>query len=103
MNARDEFLEFIKDKPGVICAEIEQITPTGGRSSTVLPIGFDPIGFDLFCESFTKCVAFSMYGTVWFADGSCGRRCGNIYDGSEFWKVFQSCPEIPASLKGEES
>jgi len=37
MNARDEFLEFIKDLPGVVCAEIKK--PETRYSSELVGVG----------------------------------------------------------------
>jgi hypothetical protein len=105
MNARDEFLEFIKDLPGVVCAEVEREVSYKLSVVGALPVGHILADWESFCHSINFDYdegygSQELYGAIWFVDGSWADR--REYDGSEWWEL-QKCPEIPASLKGEES
>jgi hypothetical protein len=108
MNAMTEFLEFVKDLPDVVCAEVEK--PEKRHSSKMgtiaaLPCNYTTTDWATFCHSLDfdyeegwGCQEF--YGFIWFADGSWADRRGHEHGDASWWEL-QKCPEIPASLKGE--
>lgn len=104
-NAKEEFEEFIKDKPAVKCAKFGLRTAYGYPDDeidwNVLPIGWEADGID----AFLKDIDFEynngyggqeLYGTIWFEDGTYADR--GEYDGSEWWE-YHKTPEIPEELR----
>jgi hypothetical protein len=90
-NANEELIEFLEDKPPVLCISFARLTEDYvavpqhiGDLDTILPLlNFDyDSGFGI----------QELYGTIWFYDGTWAER--REYDGSEWWEYFV-CPPIP--------
>ena len=98
MNALNEFKDFIKDKPDVICAYINNVYSEVIRSS--LPLTYTQEQYAKFMLSldFTYDNGYGgqeLDGKIWFKDGTWADR--GEYDGSEWWN-YHKCPYIPAFL-----
>lgn len=98
MNAKTEFLEHIKDKPVVVCAELERLYYAGRSKKWTLYEGYT----DKEYAAFLKSISFTydngygsqeVKGTVWYEDGTYSDR--GEYDGSEWWE-YRKAPEKPA-------
>ena len=82
MNAQRELLDFIQDKPEVVCLTFAQDVNyqegpyTTGTLEEILPL----LDFEYDAGFGSQ----KLYGTIWFADGSWATR--GEYDGSEWWK-----------------
>ena len=101
MNASNEFKDFIKDKPDVMCAYTESVghyhddpTPTS------LPLAYTEEQYAKFMLDldFTYNNGFGgqvLGGIIWFKDGTWADR--GEYDGSEWWQ-YHKCPQVPTFL-----
>lgn len=106
INAKEEFLEAIKDMPKVKCAHIhnEDYDDYDKKiilNSIILPINYTKQEYN----EFLKKLDFEydngygiqeLFGTIWLEDGTWISR--GEYDGSEWWK-YNKLPEIPEILK----
>ncbi len=99
MNARQEFLEFVKDKPRVVCAKLEDVyyaSDDEGEEWTLYE-GYIDGDYERFLESidFNYDDGYGsqhLGGTIWFEDGTFADR--GEYDGSEWWE-YHKAPEKP--------
>lgn len=101
MNAKEEFLEHIKERE-VLCAEIVLDAPYEDNPlKVILKIGYSPYDF----EKFLKQLDFNydswqgnqeLYGVIWYIEGSWSER--DQCDGYEWWE-YRSLPEIPEYMK----
>lgn len=98
MNAAIEFKDFIKDKPDIICAYINDVYSENIRSS--LPLGYTEEQYAKFMLEldFTYNNGFGgqeLDGKIWFKDGTWADR--GEYDGSGWWQ-YHKCPQVPTFL-----
>lgn len=106
MNARKEFIDFIKGKPRVIAAELEDVyysSDTKGKTWTLYPSYYEDD-----YKKFLKSIDFDysdgygsqeLGGTIWFEDGTFADR--GEYDGSEWWE-YHKAPPLPTPTKESE-
>lgn len=93
-NARQELLNFLENKPEVLCLTFaplvrEDVGPyTTGTLEEILPL----LGFDYHSGFGTQ----ELFGTIWFSDWSWAIR--REYDGSEWWE-HQTLPALPARFR----
>jgi len=104
MNAKDEFLEHIKDRK-VRCAslilgdeyshyDVKQIVYMNLR------VAHSVHDFNQFLNSLNVHYdsgygGQELFGTIWYVDGTWSER--GEYDGSEWWE-YRAVPAIPANL-----
>jgi hypothetical protein len=99
-NAKEEFLNLIKDKE-LKCAIIEYQKNYGNTDvKATLKVGFSEEDLENFLKKIN--VKYDagyggqeLFGTVWFQDGNWADR--GEYDGSEWWE-YKKCPEILKEL-----
>lgn len=103
MNAKKEFLEFVKDKDGVLCAQLEDVYFASAVKGTKwsLPKNYS----DKQLKQFLREIDFEydrgygseeLGGIIWFKDGTYADR--GEYDGSEWWE-YRKTPPIPKELE----
>jgi len=97
MNAKSEFLEFIKDKSNVKCVFIEYGGSIIDNGTPII------LKMDYYSDDWTEFVnkldfeyydgygGQELFGTIWFDDGTWADR--GEYDGSEWWD-YHTCPKI---------
>jgi hypothetical protein len=95
-NAKDEFLEFTKNKPKIICAHI-----INSEYEVILPLNYIKEDMDEFLSKIdyrydSGYGSQNLFGFIWFDGGSWAER--EEYDGSEWW-AMRKCPHIPDKLK----
>ncbi len=94
-NARQELLNFLENKPEVVCLTFARLQAcwnegpyTTGTLGEILPL----MDFDYDSGFGTQ----ELFGTIWFADGSWADR--QEYDGSESWD-HQTPPALPERFR----
>ncbi len=102
MNAKEEFIEHIKDRV-VLCASLRTEEGYFEPIPTfyLLKMDFTKIDFGLFLSSinFEYDEGYghkTLFGTIWYTDGTYSER--GEYDGSEWWE-HKETPIIPDQLK----
>jgi hypothetical protein len=101
MNARDEFIEFTKDLPKVLCAKLEDVYCLhDNKPFWLLKVGYTDQDYKDFLEAINfrydnDYGSQELGGTIWFEDGTYADR--GEYDGSEWWE-YRKAPEIPEDL-----
>jgi hypothetical protein len=105
MNAKEEFLKHIQNKPLVKCAIITFGNNTWLDEDEKVPthlLKSNYMGGDW--DNFLKAIdqkydnGFGgqvLFGTIWYEDGTWSSR--GEYDGSEWWE-YNKCPKIPKEL-----
>lgn len=98
-NAKEEFLEHIKDLPRVTCAVVEQELDWRTQISVAtLYEGYTEKEWKAFLEKLANHNYDSgyggqeLFGTIWYEDGTYSDR--GEYDGSEWWD-YHKAPEKP--------
>lgn len=105
MNAKKEFLEFLKDKPVLKCARVGLCTDWKNYKWHYLKVNwlvkdYDKFLLELDFEYDDGFGSQKLFGTIWFEDGTWADR--GEYDGSEWWE-YHKCPEIPNELESEDT
>lgn len=109
-NAKSELLQFLKDKPRVLCMEInlyvEDYYLVDNEEDKLLvhitiPMGYSLQKMDNEIEKLNLDYDSGyglqyLFGTIWHTDGSWSTR--GEYDGSEWWE-YNTCPSIPDNLR----
>ena len=105
MNAKEEFIELIKGKPGVKCCDITRgdtyyANDDNPVHNYILKVNHTKEDFEKFLLSlnFNYHDGFGgqeLFGTIWFEDGIWATR--GEYDGSEWWN-YNKLPDIPPTL-----
>lgn len=108
INAKQEFLEHIADKPLIICAQLwtdKCLYPIDcDEDKAGLKVNLHLNFTDQEYEYFIKNINFDydsgygsqeLFGKIWYEDGTWSSRFE--YDGSEWWEHCK-CPEIPEEL-----
>ena len=103
MNARSEFVTHTRSRT-VLCASIihGMDYDEENQKEILLPLAYSKRAYN----SFLHALDFEyddgyggqeLHGTIWYMDGTWSDR--EEYDGSEWWR-HNTCPPIPAELKG---
>lgn len=102
MNAKDEFLDKIKNKHSVSCAYIKFDRYWDEKKVKVFKLkpGYTEEDYNAFLKSLDfeyddGYGSQELYGYVWFTNDSWLER--HEYDGSECWH-FKKTPELPKEL-----
>ena len=103
MNAKDELLEDLLNKPKVKCAKIltgNEWDEDEEKRQIPLKVNHTEEDWHTFLNNlnFTYDNGFGsqeLFGILWFEDGSWLERYE--YDGSEYW-THKTCPKIPAEI-----
>lgn len=98
MNAKKEFLEFIKGKPKVVCAVVEQELDWRTHTSVAtLYEGYSEKEWEAFLATLgghdydDGYGGQELFGNIWFEDGTYADR--GEYDGSEWWEYHKVPPK----------
>lgn len=101
MNAKEEFLNFIKNQK-ILCASISYQHSWDKKlnSKHILPVNYTKEQYNIFINSldFKYDNGFGgqeLFGTIWFKNNTWADR--GEYDGSEWWQHFKY-PKIPKTL-----
>jgi hypothetical protein len=102
MNAKEEFLEhlrdFVKSKSDVLCARFRK--GYDNSESAILTTGWTEDDFEKFLDTidFDYDEGYGsqeLFGMIWFKDVTWSER--QEYDGAESWD-YKRCPDIPKEL-----
>lgn len=103
MNAREEFLEHIKDRPRVVCAVVEEERDWRTMDSiATLYEGYNTKEWETFLEALGShdydegYGGQNLFGNIWYEDGTYSDR--GEYDGSEWWE-YHKAPPKPTQTK----
>jgi len=107
MNALQEFIEHVNDKP-LLCATISLPTIMSNDGEILngvflnLPIGFNKEQLNAFLNAMSSIEyddgygSQELFGIIWYHDGTWSER--HEYDGSEEWR-YKCCPTVPEYLR----
>jgi len=105
MNAKQEFLEAVKDNGDVKCAILYKTNGWDDENKTTYALrkGYSEEDYNTFLSliDFEYDAGFGgqeLFGNVWFTNKTWLDRSG--YDGSEWW-ALRKAPKIPKALKKE--